>query len=451
MKRIAFLLLTFIAAAAAQPKRVLLVNHSAGFRHDSVVVAAQVLEALGRQSGVYEVVSTEDLSLISEARLGEFDALFFFTSGELALSDEQKAAILEFVRAGKGFGGAHSATDTLYGWPAYGEMIGAYFDGHPWVQNVGINVEDDGHPAAKPVAPRFEIVDEIYQFRSFSRDRVRVLMTLDTSTVDLNAPGVNRTDGDFALAWCRAYGEGRVFYTALGHFDETWRDSRFQSILDGALRYLTGLANADCTPRRVAESPRIATGGVVNAATYSADGVSPGAVVSIFGTNLTSGASMASAPGNWPSTMAGAQVLWNDTVVPLLYAAPGQINAQLPYSLRPGETGRLKVVVLGRLSNDVPLEVQTATPGVLAVTSRPGVLSVYCVGLGAVDPPVEAGAPAPDTPLARTVSTPEVLVNGNPARIFFSGLAPGWTGLYQIDVEDVSDGSATLEVVVRIT
>ena len=88
----------------------------------------------------------------------------------------------------KGFGCAHSATDTLYTWPEYGELIGAWFNGHPWTQEVSIRVEDPDHPIVRALAPSFRIADEIYQFRDFSRDRVHVLLSLDTSSVDLRRP-----------------------------------------------------------------------------------------------------------------------------------------------------------------------------------------------------------------------------------------------------------------------
>ena len=196
------LLLALVGSfCSAAPKRVLYVTYTAGYRHASIPTSQQVLQNITSQSGLLEVVPSEDLSLISAANLSQFDAVFFFTSGELPLSDQQKADLLEFVQSGKGFGGVHSATDTFYTWPEYGDLIGAYFDGHPWVQQVGIDVEDPDHPAMQGLAPSFQIMDEIYQFRNFSRDRVRVLMTLDTTTVDLTAPGVDRTDGDFALAW----------------------------------------------------------------------------------------------------------------------------------------------------------------------------------------------------------------------------------------------------------
>src|SRR5262245_4238482 len=128
--------------AFAQPKRILYLTHSAGFRHDSLPVSADVMREVAARSGKLEVIASEDVSLLSEATLRNFDAVFFVTSGELPVSDQQKRDLLDFVRSGKGFGGAHSATDTFYTWPEYGELIGARFNGHPWVQSVTFSVED---------------------------------------------------------------------------------------------------------------------------------------------------------------------------------------------------------------------------------------------------------------------------------------------------------------------
>src|SRR6267142_1232369 len=238
MKRsLLFLLLGSVAATAA-PKRVLYLTHSAGFRHASLPTSCAVMQDLGVRSGAAEVTCSEDLALISSDSLQGFDILYFFTSGELALSDQQKADLLAFVRDGKGCGGVHSATDTLYTWQEYGELIGVYFNGRPWYHAVAVRVEYAANTIAKDLAPSFRITDEIYQFRNFSRDRVHVLMSLDTTSVDLNAPEVAREDGDFPLAWRRNYGQGRVFYTALGHFSETWLDERFQTMLLNALIWL---------------------------------------------------------------------------------------------------------------------------------------------------------------------------------------------------------------------
>lgn len=244
LRPLLFLLICSISSAADAPKRVLYLTHSAGFVHGSLPTSCAVMKDLGVRTGEFEVTCSEDLALITADSLRNFDILYFFTSGELALSDQQKADLLAFVRDGKGFGGAHSATDTLYTWPAYGEMIGAVFNGHPWAQEVTVRVEDPDHPIVQSLAPSFRIADEIYQFRDFSRERVHVLLSLDTSSVDLSTTGVARDDGDFPLAWCRDYGKGRVFYTALGHPDEVWLDERFQTLLLNALRWLGGAGEA---------------------------------------------------------------------------------------------------------------------------------------------------------------------------------------------------------------
>jgi hypothetical protein len=144
---------------------------------------------------------------------------------------------MDFVKSGKGFAGVHSATDTFYDWPEYGEMIGGFFDGHPWHQEVTIKVENTKHPATRHLGTSFKINDEIYQFKDFSRSRVHVLLSLDTSSVDLTKKNVKRTDGDFATSWVRDWGKGRVFYTALGHEQAVWSDPRFQTHLLNGIRW----------------------------------------------------------------------------------------------------------------------------------------------------------------------------------------------------------------------
>jgi len=221
--------------------KVLYLTHSAGFKHDVLPLSEQILKQIGERSGAFEVTATQDCSALSRDGLKPYDAVVFYTTGELPISDAQKAAFLDFIRSGKGFVGIHSATDTFYKWPEYGELIGGYFDQHPWHQEVAVNVEDQRHPATRHLGKTFKITDEIYQFKDFSRSRVHVLLSLDANSVDLNKKAVHRTDKDFALAWWRNYGKGRVFYTALGHRPEVWQDERFQQHLLGAVRWAMGL------------------------------------------------------------------------------------------------------------------------------------------------------------------------------------------------------------------
>ena len=134
------------------------------------------------------------------------------TCGDLPFDDEQKAALLSFVRDdGKGFLGAHSAT--VASWPAYVDLIGGSFDGHPWDQvEAGLKVEGPRLPCDAPLPGATPPVRRVYQVRDFSRERSRVLMSLDTSSLDKTRPGVRHED--IPLAWTRSYGKGRVFYSA---------------------------------------------------------------------------------------------------------------------------------------------------------------------------------------------------------------------------------------------
>jgi putative heme-binding domain-containing protein len=229
----------------AAPPRVLVLTTSAGFEHDVVRRSAperlslveRALIDLGEE-GHFEAVPTRDLGEFEPARLSRYDAVLFYTTGELPLSPAQRTALLDFVARGKGFVGVHSATDTFYEWPEFGALVGAYFDGHPWHEKVRVRVEDPAHPATRALDAKFDIVDEIYQFRApYDRSRLHVLLSLDPASVDLARPGVKRTDEDFALAWTREHGKGRVFYTALGHRPEVWSDPRYLSHLRGGIQW----------------------------------------------------------------------------------------------------------------------------------------------------------------------------------------------------------------------
>ncbi len=214
--------------------KVLFLTHSAGFKHDYLPVASEVIPELGRESGQFEATVTDDCSLVNAENLKDYDVLIFATTGELPMSDDQKQSILDFVRSGKGFVGIHNATDTFYEYEPYGEMIGGYFSGHPWHQEVEIRVEDTNHPATRHLGESFKVVDEIYTHRNWSRDKTHVLMSIVNDSVDISKG--TRDDHDYAMGWCHNYGKGRVFYTALGHPKELWHQDFFQKhLLEGIL------------------------------------------------------------------------------------------------------------------------------------------------------------------------------------------------------------------------
>jgi uncharacterized protein len=254
-----FLFAVMSSTHAQQPKRkkLLAIGMSEGFQHDSISHALATMERLGQESGLWDTYIRTDAQLLTKKKLGNnaknidyFDAVMFYTTLELPLDDEQKAALMSFVKEdGKGFLGTHSATDTFYKWAEYGDMIGGYFDNHPWHQKVTVRVEDRDFPATKHFPPTFEVTDEIYQFKNYSRDRVRVLMSLDPNSVDLTKKGVNRTDKDFAVTWVRNFGKGRVFYSSLGHEDQVWDRPDIQKMWVEAVKWAMGMTQADATPR----------------------------------------------------------------------------------------------------------------------------------------------------------------------------------------------------------
>ena len=151
----------------------------------------------------------------------------------MPLDDEHKFKLIRFVEEGGAFIGVHNAADTLYKYPRYGEMLGGYFNGHPWTQEVGVIVEDRDHPSTRHLPEKFSVFEEVYTFRDWSREKTRVLISLDVSTVDLSKG--TREDNDYALAWCHYFGRGRVFYTAFGHFTSLWRKEWFQRHLLGGI------------------------------------------------------------------------------------------------------------------------------------------------------------------------------------------------------------------------
>ena len=213
--------------------RVLMLTATAGFRHESIATARQVMTALATSSGEFTVTLADDISAVSSTTLASHDALFFaLTSGELPFTADQKAAILAFVARGGGVLGAHSATDTLYEWPEYGALMGAYFREHPWTRQASVIVEDTSHPTTTGVGDRFAIEEEFYTFRDNPRPRVHVLLRLDAASVGAS--------GDYPLAWTLTQGPGRVYYNALGHFPATWNDRRFQQQLVAAVRWVGG-------------------------------------------------------------------------------------------------------------------------------------------------------------------------------------------------------------------
>jgi type 1 glutamine amidotransferase len=285
-----------VAAASAsaddKPKRLLLVTHSGGFIHDSVGVAEDVLKEVGPKNGIEvtcyrftgdptatvkyrpkkdapevqanalekysadfrartgKTVGPENCGRVNKETLKNFDGVLFFTTGNPMTKEEVKD-LVDWVNAGGAFCGTHCATDTLYQDDAYGNLIGAYFTGHPpGLQKIKVRVEDPKHPAAAGFADGQGYEDEMYVFRAkpYSRDRLRVILSIGKGSFN---PGgkLTRPDDDYAISWVREEGKGKVFYTSFGHARKVWQDADgFQKHLIGGLKWAMGQLPGDATP-----------------------------------------------------------------------------------------------------------------------------------------------------------------------------------------------------------
>ena len=235
-----------------------------GYQHDSVSHALATIERLGYETGLYDTIIRTDSQLITKGKiltkdgtpslyaknLDDFDAIFFFGVREIDLSAQQKADLLSFVRDdGKGFVAAHAGATAFFLWPEFGEMLGGRFDEHPWgIINAPLIVEDPHFPGMSTLPLRFDHTDEYYQIKNFSRTKAHVILRLDASHLDLNAPLVHHRDADFPLIWAKTYGKGRVYYSALGHDPSTWDDRAVQQMYLEALKWALHLTDADISP-----------------------------------------------------------------------------------------------------------------------------------------------------------------------------------------------------------
>ena len=301
--------IVFSAGYASPPKKLLVVTVTTGFRHSCIPLSEQVLEKFVAQSGQftvdfvrqppgepkappkpkagpdgdqapaflaamakwnednksYQAVRTvwmsavvKALDMLSPEKLRAYDGvLFASTTGDLPLPDKQ--GFIDWIAAGHAFIGVHAATDTFHGFPPFIAMIGGEFLRHGPQVSVDCINEDPAHAATKPLPAKWTVFDEIYQFKNFERAKVHGLLTLDRNPND-------KTPGDYPVSWCKNFGQGRVFYTSLGHREDVWDPtavvagsrknaadvaSRYQDHVLGGILWALGLAAGDAKPQSI--------------------------------------------------------------------------------------------------------------------------------------------------------------------------------------------------------
>jgi len=253
-------------ATPEKPRKLLIYTMASGFVHSSIPIGAKCVEMMGKKTGAFEATTSNDPAVFDD--LSKYDAvLMMSTTGNFLVPkeigkmtpDEQKAlkdkeparrqAIVDFVKSGKGIAGIHAASDAYYAsWPEWGEIIGGYFNGHPFGK-INVRIDDPKSPLnAQFNGEAFDFSDEIYTYKDpYSREKLHILMSIDVEKSGITK-GENRTDHDYAVAWIHEYGKGRVFYTLFGHREDTYANPLTQKFFLAGLQYALGDLKADATP-----------------------------------------------------------------------------------------------------------------------------------------------------------------------------------------------------------
>ncbi len=261
--------------APAKPKKkrkLLIFSKTNGFRHGSIATGAASITLLGRKTGAWDAVHTEDDRYFEADKLKQFDAVIMInTTGEIfkplkgewnklvkadrdaALKREEvlKKNLVDFVKSGRGLAGTHSATDTYKKWKEYNDMMGGAFAGHPWHQDVPVQNLNPKHPLNRVFNGKgFNVKDEIYQFRNDTakKGERKYLLALQDGWEGLNKRGANREDKFWPISWVDKYGEGRIFYCSLGHRNEIYYNPAVLEHYLAGIQYALGDLEADATP-----------------------------------------------------------------------------------------------------------------------------------------------------------------------------------------------------------
>ena len=264
--------------AAKQPRRVLVwITPPHLMQRDPhkgycIPYGTSAIEALGKKTGAFKPVVSGDLAMFLPENIKRFDAIVMNNSSAswITPTDEDMAeeafkkhgadtaaveqilrkSLLDYVAGGGGIAAIHFAIGANRQWPGFHELLGATFTGHPWNEEVGVRVDDPSHPLVQAYDGKdFRIADEIYQFGDpYDRGKLRVLLSLDTKRTNMGVKWIRRKDNDFALAWVKTHGKGRVFYTSFGHRTELFWDPQLLQFYLDAVQFVPGDLEAPTDP-----------------------------------------------------------------------------------------------------------------------------------------------------------------------------------------------------------
>ncbi len=249
-------LMVFERPAQAAPKKILVITQSRGFTHgvvrrpgkDQLCVVEKTLAKIGKESGVFTTVNSQDaIKSITRENLKNFDGIFFYTTGVLLPSGDPREALMDFIKSGKAFVGTHSAGDTFHGrngFESYVKMINGSFAGHPWNAGStnGFLNHEPKHPTVAMLGKEFMWKDEIYQYNNFDPNAVRVLFSLNMAKSKPQMPY------HVPVCWVRSFGQGRVFFTNLGHNKSTWDNPTYHKHLVEGFKWALKITDGPSAP-----------------------------------------------------------------------------------------------------------------------------------------------------------------------------------------------------------
>jgi uncharacterized protein len=248
-------------AKPAKARKLLVFTRCEGFRHGSIPLASKAFDLMGKKTGAYSTVVSDDMEMFTAEKLKEFDAVLFNSTTRLKFENPaHRKALMEFVKGGKGVVGIHGATDNFYTWPEAAEMMGGLFAGHPWGSRGtwAVKLDEPGHMLNKSFGGKgFKIRDEIYQLKGtvYSRDKLRVLLSLDMSDETTNARGNKDPKRDVAISWVHGVGKGRAFYCSFGHNNSVFWDTPVLDHYLAGIQYAMGDLKIDDSVKTATKAP----------------------------------------------------------------------------------------------------------------------------------------------------------------------------------------------------
>lgn len=239
-------------------------DHVNRLGHRSIAHANLAFTLMGRKTGAFDTVVSHDPAVFRRESLRQFDAVCFNnTVGNLFEDAELRQSLVDFVRGGGGLLGIHGTTvgfttwpGAKEAWPEFAEMLGARGANHSvGDERVFVKLDDPSHPLNRPFGGEgFEYSGEFFRFHTvYSRKKVRVLLSIDTQKTAMDTDLLAkrrclRSDNDYALAWVKSYGRGRVFYCTIGHNPYVFWDAKMLQFYLGAIQFALGDLPAPTTP-----------------------------------------------------------------------------------------------------------------------------------------------------------------------------------------------------------